>query len=105
MDTSPHCLLLICSHYSQVDEIKDECSISCTQNTRLTTAVLLSKIYDSLGEDKDRLRISDIVDDHIKETLMRDSRAAQVIIEYSDCLKHFIIILTVYILTIIIDIH
>ncbi|KAF2355056.1 UNC-45/Cro1/She4 central domain [Trinorchestia longiramus] len=54
----------------EVDELKNESSMMVTENTRLTTSVLLSKIYESQSDDKDRERLTAIIDEFIKNLLL-----------------------------------
>lgn len=63
---------------SEVEELRDECSISVTANTRLTTSILLAKLYESQSDDKDRDRLTTIIDDFIRDTLCRGTSEAQV---------------------------
>jgi len=63
---------------SEVDEFKDECSISITENSRLTTAILLGKVYDNMADDKERGRITDIIEEYMRAVLMRNAPGAQV---------------------------
>uniref|UniRef100_A0A2P2HWV5 Protein unc-45 homolog B n=1 Tax=Hirondellea gigas TaxID=1518452 RepID=A0A2P2HWV5_9CRUS len=63
---------------SEVEELRDECSISLTENTRLTTAILLSKLYESQCEDKDRERLLSIIEKYMRELLLQGTESSQI---------------------------
>jgi len=63
---------------SEVEELQDECSISITENSRLTTAILLGKIYDNMADDKERGRVTDSIEQHMRAVLLRNAPGAQV---------------------------
>ena len=55
---------------SEVEEFRDECSINVTGNTRLTCAILLSKLYENQAEDKDRDRLIATIDEFMRSDLI-----------------------------------
>lgn len=51
---------------SELKEFNYESSIEITDNTQMTTAICLSKVYDTQYCDKDRQNFIDIVDEYIR---------------------------------------
>ena len=51
---------------SEVEELRDECSINVTANTRLTAAILMGKIYEDMGEEKERSRLTEHIEEFMK---------------------------------------
>ena len=56
-------LLHVCS---ELKEFNYESSIPVTDNTRMTTAICLSKVYENMYDDKQKKVFNDVVDEYVR---------------------------------------